>query len=164
MRKTHGLIEQYHREHAMFWFKHGHASALVASMKIGGRGINVAGISALIMWDLPDILEEYKFCLGRVGRVGNQSSSTTFYEDFVGVMNKDMLSFLQNNNQEIPPGMEDSLQSLADGSSEDWGAGSGIMSGGRGEYSLEEIVVIGSWCFRRGCCQCRGWNCHCSGP
>ncbi len=134
--KTHGLIEQYHREQAMFSFKHGHASACVASMKIGGRGINVAGISALIMWDLPDTLEEYKFCLGRVGRVGNQSSSTTFYEDFIGVMNKDMLSFLHENKQEIPPGMEDNFEPLlAGGSSEDWGAGSGIMSGECGEYS-----------------------------
>ena len=55
----------------MFAFKHGYVKVLVATLKLGGRGVNIDGVSDLVFWDLPDTLAEYKICLGCVGRVGN---------------------------------------------------------------------------------------------
>ena len=109
--KTHGDLEQYHREVAMFEFKHGKVTVLVATAKLCGRGVNIAGIDDLIFWDLPDTLEEYMFQLGRVGRLGNTGRSTAFYQqedlDLGQCMGRDMIRFLKKNNQPIPADLAD---------------------------------------------------------
>lgn len=66
-------------------------------MKLCGRGFNILGIKCLIFWDLPATLTEYKFYLGRVGRAGNKAESVAFYENFSGIMDKQMLSFLHTS-------------------------------------------------------------------
>lgn len=103
--KTHGDMMQLYREQAMFSFKHAHVTVLVATMKLCGRGINVHGVSSLIFSDLADTLAEYKSCLGRVGRVVHKATTIAFYQAFSGVMDEELLLFLQKNRQTIPPGM-----------------------------------------------------------
>ena len=93
--KLHGSMSQPHREQAMHSSKHGHVSVLVATMELCGRGVNVDGIKYLMFWELPGTLEEYKFCLGRVGRLGNEATSTAFYSNPGGVMDLRMKSFLE---------------------------------------------------------------------
>ncbi len=105
--KTHGTLRQDFREQAMYSFKTGQVEVLVATMNLGGRGINVNGVAHLVLWDLPTTLEESKSCLGRVGRLGNKASCTAFYteRDYSGVMNKEMKTFLEKNKQAIPTGL-----------------------------------------------------------
>ena len=111
--KLHGSMAQAHREQAMFSFKHGHVSILVATIKLCGRGVNVNGICHLLFWELPHTLEEYKYCLGRVGRLGNKANSYAFFAkdnadmDRAGIMNLKMKAFLEKNGQQIPEGLGD---------------------------------------------------------
>ena len=111
--KLHGLMAQAHREQSMFSFKHGHVPILVATMKLCGRGVNVNGIGHLLFWELPHTLEEYKYCLGRVGRLGNKANSYAFFAkdnadmDRAGIMNFKMKAFLEKNGQQIPQGLGD---------------------------------------------------------
>ena len=67
-RSTHGGYSQERREEAMVKFKKGSVPILVSTMGISGRGLNLQKVDCLIFWDMPDTLEEYKWCLGRVGR------------------------------------------------------------------------------------------------
>lgn len=49
-------------------------------MKLCGRGVNVNGIHHLVFWKMPQTLDEYKYCLGRVARLGNDVKSTVYFE------------------------------------------------------------------------------------
>ena len=109
--KLHGMMTQAHREQAMFSFKHGHVPILVATMKLCGRGVNVDGIRYLVFWEMPDTLDQYKYCLGRVGRLGNDAKSSAFFAkdgfglDRGGIMNLKMKAFLEKNEQPVPRGL-----------------------------------------------------------
>ena len=101
--KLHGKMSQAHREQAMFSFKHGHVSILVATMKLCGRGVNINGIRNFVFWEIPETLDQYKYCLGRVGRLGNDAKSTAFVMDpDMSIMGRKMKAFLEKNNQFVP--------------------------------------------------------------
>ena len=65
---THGGYSQEELEEAMFRFKKGHIPILISTMGISGRGVNLQGAGCIIFWDMPELLDQYKWCLGRVGR------------------------------------------------------------------------------------------------
>ena len=106
--KLHGQMTQVHREQAMHSFKHGQVSILAATMKLCGRGVNVDGIRDLVFWELPHTLDEYKFCLGRVGRLGNRAKSTAFITKAGGdmdpgaILDSRMKAFLEKHGQIVP--------------------------------------------------------------
>ena len=110
--KLHGMMTQAHREQAMFSFKHGNVSILIATMKLCGRGVNVDGIRYLVFWEMPDTLDQYKYCLGRAGRLGNDAKSTAFFTKVGGdmdrkrIMDLRMKAFLKQNGQTVPQGKE----------------------------------------------------------
>ena len=113
--KLHGKMPQEHREQAMFSFKHGHVSILVATMKLCGRGVNVNGIRDLVFMEMPETLDEYKYCLGRVERVGNDAKSTAFVlNSDMGIMGPSMKAFLKENNQVIPEWLVTDIDSGVD--------------------------------------------------
>ena len=106
--KLHGKMTQAHREQSMHSFKHGHVSILAATMKLCGRGVNIDGIRDLVFWELPDTLDQYKYCLGRVGRLGNGAKSTAFITKAGGdmdpgaILDSRMKAFLEKNGQIVP--------------------------------------------------------------
>ena len=65
---THGGLSQATREKAMFKFKKSTIPLLISTMGISGRELNMKGVDIMIFWDMPTTLEQYKWCLGRVGR------------------------------------------------------------------------------------------------
>ena len=67
-RSTHGGYSQERREEAIIKFKRGAVPVLVSTMGVGGRGFNLQGVDCLIFWEMPESLDQYKWCLGRVGR------------------------------------------------------------------------------------------------
>ena len=67
-RSTHGGYSQERREEAMFKFKKNHIAVLVSTFGIGGRGLNLQGVGCIVFWEMPETLDQYKWCLGRVGR------------------------------------------------------------------------------------------------
>ena len=109
--KLHGMMTQAHREQAMSSFKHGQVSILVATMKLFDRGVNVDGIRDLVFWELPDTLDQYKYCLDRGGRLGNDAKSTAFITKAGGdmdrgaIMDLRMKAFLEKNGQVVPQAM-----------------------------------------------------------
>ena len=67
-RSTHGGYSQERREEAMLKFKKNTTPLLVSTMGVGGRGLNLNGVGCIIFWEMPESLDQYKWCLGRVGR------------------------------------------------------------------------------------------------
>ena len=49
----------------MFKFKKNKIAILVSTMGISGRGLILKGVDCIIFWEM---LDQYKWCLGRVGR------------------------------------------------------------------------------------------------
>ena len=52
----------------MLKFKKNSIAILVSTWGIGGRGLNLKGVGCIIFWEMPESLDQYKWCLGRVGR------------------------------------------------------------------------------------------------
>ena len=67
-RSTRGGYSQEMREEAILKFKRGAVAIFVSTMGVGGRGLNLQGVDCLTFWEMPDSLEQYKWCLGRVGQ------------------------------------------------------------------------------------------------
>ena len=67
-RSTHGGYSQEKREEAMLKFNKNSIAILVSTMGIGGRGLNLKDVGCIIFWEMPESLDQYKWCLGRVGR------------------------------------------------------------------------------------------------
>jgi ATP-dependent RNA helicase RhlE len=65
----HGNKSQGQRERALLDFKTGRAPILVAT-DIAARGIDVAGVTHVVQYDLPDTPESYVHRIGRTARAG----------------------------------------------------------------------------------------------
>lgn len=73
----HSNRTQSQRERALDGFKRGKFNVLVAT-DIAARGIDVAGISHVINFDVPEDAENYIHRIGRTGRAGASGDSITF--------------------------------------------------------------------------------------
>ena len=81
-----GNMSQPQRDRAMAGFKAGTFEILVAT-DIAARGIDVAGVSHVINYDIPNTPEAYMHRIGRTGRSEREGKAFTFvtHEDFSGV-------------------------------------------------------------------------------
>ncbi|MGA2496158.1 MAG: DEAD/DEAH box helicase [Tepidisphaeraceae bacterium] len=76
-REIHGNLAQNKRDRVMKGFRGGKFSVLVAT-DLASRGIDVAGISHIINFDLPDDPEAYIHRVGRTARMGAAGKAYTF--------------------------------------------------------------------------------------
>ena len=76
-REIHGNLAQNKRERVMKSFRGGKFSVLVAT-DLASRGIDVAGISHIINFDVPDDTEAYVHRVGRTARMGAAGKAYTF--------------------------------------------------------------------------------------
>ncbi len=72
--KTHGK-----RQKALDLFKRDHVQVLVAT-DVAARGLDIAGVSHVINFDIPATYEEYVHRIGRTGRGGKLGKALTFVE------------------------------------------------------------------------------------
>jgi ATP-dependent RNA helicase RhlE len=81
-----GNMSQGQRQRAMQGFRDGRYKVLVAT-DIAARGIDVAGISHVINYDIPNTPDAYTHRIGRTGRAEQSGKACTFVtgEDFAGV-------------------------------------------------------------------------------
>ncbi len=81
-----GNMSQAQRERAMKGFREGTYDVLVAT-DIAARGIDVAGVSHVINFDIPNTPEAYTHRIGRTGRAERSGKACTFvtHEDFPGI-------------------------------------------------------------------------------
>ncbi len=73
----HGNKSQGQRERALAAFRSGRVRTLVAT-DIAARGIDVAGISHVINFDLPNVAESYVHRIGRTARAGREGVAISF--------------------------------------------------------------------------------------
>ena len=73
----HGDMNQHHRTRALSAMKQGRIRVLVAT-DVAARGIDVAGISHVINYDLPRDVESYVHRIGRTGRAGAKGLALSF--------------------------------------------------------------------------------------
>ncbi len=75
-----GNMSQSQRERAMSGFREGRFDVLVAT-DIAARGIDVANVSHVINFDVPNTPEAYTHRVGRTGRAGKQGKAITLVGD-----------------------------------------------------------------------------------
>jgi len=73
----HGDMTQGARNRTLTKLRHGDISVLVAT-DVAARGIDVAGISHVINYDLPKFAEDYVHRIGRTGRAGKSGIAISF--------------------------------------------------------------------------------------
>ena len=73
----HGDMTQGARNRTLTKLRHGDIKVLVAT-DVAARGIDVAGISHVINYDLPKQAEDYVHRIGRTGRAGNTGIAISF--------------------------------------------------------------------------------------
>ena len=84
-----GNMSQNQRQHALDGFKRGDYRILVAT-DIAARGIDVAGISHVINFDMPGTLEAYTHRVGRTGRMNQTGQAITIATEADGKMVKNL--------------------------------------------------------------------------
>jgi len=67
--KLHGDLEQHERERVMAKFRN-HSTRILVATDVAARGIDVAGLDAVVNFDLPSDPEQYVHRIGRTGRAG----------------------------------------------------------------------------------------------
>lgn len=72
--KTHGK-----RQNALRMFKDSHVQVLIAT-DVAARGLDIAGVSHVINYDIPHTYEDYVHRIGRTGRAGKRGKALTFLQ------------------------------------------------------------------------------------
>jgi ATP-dependent RNA helicase RhlE len=73
----HGNKSQGQRERALARFEAGEVDAMIAT-DVAARGIDVAGITHVINFDVPDDRDSYTHRIGRTGRAGRRGTGISF--------------------------------------------------------------------------------------
>ena len=76
----HGDMNQSSRINSLDEFKNGLAEILVAS-DVAARGLDIAGLSHVFNYDVPNNPEDYVHRIGRTGRAGLSGKAFTLYDD-----------------------------------------------------------------------------------
>jgi superfamily II DNA/RNA helicase len=61
-------------------FKDSHVQVLIAT-DVAARGLDIADVSHVINYELPNTYEDYVHRIGRTGRAGKKGMALTFVED-----------------------------------------------------------------------------------
>ena len=73
----HGDKNQGQRQRALDLFKKDVAQILVAT-DVAARGLDIAGVSHVINFDIPETYDDYVHRIGRTGRAGKSGKALTF--------------------------------------------------------------------------------------
>ncbi len=73
----HGNKTQGQRQKALSLFKESHAQILVAT-DVAARGLDIAGVSYVINFEVPSTYDDYVHRIGRTGRAGKKGKALTF--------------------------------------------------------------------------------------
>jgi ATP-dependent RNA helicase DeaD len=79
VKALHGDMTQGARDGVMISFKDGRLPLLVAT-DVAARGLDIAGVSHIINFDVPTSPDVYVHRIGRTGRVGRSGRAITFFE------------------------------------------------------------------------------------
>ncbi|PHZ15498.1 DEAD-domain-containing protein [Rhizopus microsporus ATCC 52813] len=125
----HGDRTQRERERALESFKTGRTPIMVATA-VAARGLDIANVSHVISYDLPTDIDDYVHRIGRTGRAGNTGLATAFFNRNNKNIVNDLISILEEANQEVPS----FLESVARETRSFSGRGRGRGRGGGGSF------------------------------
>jgi superfamily II DNA/RNA helicase len=125
----HGDMNQRDRTRTLTKLRHGGLRVLVAT-DVAARGIDVAGITHVINFDLPKFAEDYVHRIGRTGRAGASGIAVSFASVKDGVSLKKIERFTgQRIDSHVVPGLEPRFKPRA-------GVGAGAGGASRGAPSV----------------------------
>lgn len=88
-----GDMEQRKRTATLNRFKEGRTKHIVAT-DVAGRGLHIEGISHVVNYDLPDVVEDYVHRIGRTGRAGATGVSISLVSESDGFVLPDLEDLL----------------------------------------------------------------------
>lgn len=99
----HGQRKQDQRESTLSAFRQGRLRALVTT-DVLGRGVDIPGVSHVVIFDFPDRIETYVHRVGRTGRNGRPGTSIAFFEPqpWSPDLPRELAEVLQACGQEVP--------------------------------------------------------------
>jgi superfamily II DNA/RNA helicase len=111
----HGDMNQRDRTRTLTKLRHGGLRVLVAT-DVAARGIDVAGITHVINFDLPKFAEDYVHRIGRTGRAGASGIAVSFASGKDGINLKKIERFTgQRIASHVVPGLEPRFKPRAGG-------------------------------------------------
>ena len=132
----HGDMRQSQRSRTLQRLRDGHMRVLVAT-DVAARGIDVAGISHVINFDLPRQVEDYVHRIGRTGRAGRTGVAVSLAAHHEKRLVRDIERFTgQSIRVNVIPGLEPSPRAASrpevkpGGPRKSWGGGGGRPAGG----------------------------------
>jgi ATP-dependent RNA helicase DDX3X len=120
----HGDRTQRERERALDSFRTGRTPIMVATA-VAARGLDIANVSHVISYDLPTDIDDYVHRIGRTGRAGNTGLATAFFNRNNKNIVSDLISILEEANQEIPQFLESVARETRSGGGRGRGRGRG---------------------------------------
>ncbi|MBB1286934.1 DEAD/DEAH box helicase [Flavisolibacter sp. BT320] len=97
----HANKDQNHRFHTVKRFTEGSSRAIIAT-DIVARGIDVAGVTHVINFDLPDSPEAYIHRIGRTGRADKMGQAISFVTEKEGKVKEDIEAFMKLSIPVLP--------------------------------------------------------------
>ena len=123
----HGDKDQAEREYALDLFRKGKAPLLVAT-DVAARGLDIKGVSFVLVYDFPLQVEDYVHRIGRTGRAGATGKSHCFFTKDNAPAARELVQILEGAEQEVP----EELREMADRRRGGGGGGGGRGGRGRG--------------------------------
>jgi ATP-dependent RNA helicase DDX3X len=127
----HGDKSQSEREEALRAFKRGETPVMVGT-DVASRGLDIPNVTQVINYDLPTSIDDYVHRIGRTGRAGNTGSALSFINEKNGGVVRELRDMLAENDQVVPPWLDQMARYSTGGSKSGGGRGRGGRGGGRG--------------------------------
>ncbi|GIX70592.1 hypothetical protein CEXT_252052 [Caerostris extrusa] len=139
----HGDRTQREREEALWNFRTGHTSVLVATA-VAARGLDIPNVKHVINFDLPSDVEEYVHRIGRTGRVGTVGLATSFFNERNRNMALDLVELITETKQELPEWLsilakEVQMEQRSNSGSRKYSSGKKYNSGGFGSRDYRQF-------------------------
>ena len=122
----HGDKDQAEREYSLDLFRKGKAPLLVAT-DVAARGLDIPGVTVVLVYDFPLQVEDYVHRIGRTGRAGKEGKAHCFFTEEDASAARELVQILEGAEQEVP----ERLREMADRSRKSF-KGKGARGGGRG--------------------------------
>lgn len=103
----HGLYKQDQRERTLARFRQGDIKVLICT-DVLGRGMDILGVTHVVVYDFPDDIAQYVHRIGRTGRNGANGKALTFFEPrpWAPDIGRQLALLLQEAGHEVPPELE----------------------------------------------------------
>ena len=102
----HGDKQQPERNKSIKEFISGKNNVLIAT-DVASRGLDFPKVYCVINFDIPQNTDDYIHRCGRTGRSGQEGIALTFIDDIDINSREKLITFLRNQNQEIPDWLKD---------------------------------------------------------